>query len=873
MKHIEATVMVKEQPDRKSSVIYQNRKLIIQFLFTVLFIYMSAWFIRHEKPEIGNVKQILGEARIAWMIAGIALVAVYIFFRSWLYVTSFSSIGIKIGMRDAIILFLKRNFISVFLPAGGISSLIFFTSSIEKKGVTKSQIFFASSINAFSGILTVVIVAIPAFFFVVTGDPGTGRWLALAGVSLLLAMMAAIFYSVMKKTAIYRLIIRILPQSALMLDEIGSHRIKAGPFINTILISLVVEVIGIIHVFIAISALGFTPSLQASVMSYIIVVVFQIISPFLKGLGAIEVSMSYILTRFGFTTVEAIAITMLFRFFEFWLPLISGLLSFVAKADRILLRILPAVLIFALGLVNIISVLTPAMPERLRLLSDFLFIDIISISNSFVLITGLLLLLTAVFMLRGLRTSWWLALGLCIVSAIGHMTKGIDYEEASVAVLVIGALLATRKEYHIRPDPKLESVGLQTAILSIAVVMVFGITGFYFLDNNHFNTEFSFRDSLIYTLQNFFLFGSKDLLPADSFARDFLNLIKISGAGTMSFLVYTLARPYILRQEPSEEEKTRAATLIQKYGSSSLDYFKTYPDKLIFAPEGLNAFISYRISRNFAVVLEDPVAENELAMKKCIRAFSRFCYENSLKDIYYRVPKESLHIYNELSRKSLFIGQEAIVDLSSFSLEGGEKKSLRNALNKVKAEGYTTHTYNPPLPDGLVQRLKAVSIEWLRLTGRQEIVFSQGMFVDKEIKNQAVITVENREELVAAFLNIIPDYAKNEGTYDLQRKTATSPNGVMDSIIIEMFNYFRSAGIRYVNLGFAPMSGVNDPHNFPERSMKFAYEKIRSFSHYKGLRDYKEKFNPEWKDKYLVYSHDYDLLRIPAALSGVIKPG
>ncbi|MGE5420887.1 MAG: phosphatidylglycerol lysyltransferase domain-containing protein, partial [Chloroflexota bacterium] len=288
-------------------------------------------------------------------------------------------------------------------------------------------------------------------------------------------------------------------------------------------------------------------------------------------------------------------------------------------------------------------------------------------------------------------------------------------------------------------------------------------------------------------------------------------------------------------------------------------------------PEGLNAFISYRISRNFAVVLENPVAEDEPAMKKCIRAFSRFCYENSLKDIYYRVPKESLHIYHELSRKSLFIGQEAIVDLSTFTLEGGEKKSLRNALNKVKAEGYTIHIYNPPLRDGLVQKLKAVSQEWLRLTGRQEIVFSQGMFIDLEIKNQVVITVENKEELVAAFLNIIPDYSKDEGTYDLQRKTAASPNGVMDSVIIEMFNYFKSAGIRYVNLGFAPMSGVNDPHNFPERSMKFAYEKIRSFAHYKGLREYKEKFNPDWKDKYLVYSHDYDLLSIPAAISGVIK--
>ena len=72
-------------------------------------------------------------------------------------------------------------------------------------------------------------------------------------------------------------------------------------------------------------------------------------------------------------------------------------------------------------------------------------------------------------------------------------------------------------------------------------------------------------------------------------------------------------------------------------------------------------------------------------------AFSKYSYDNGLKDIYYRVPKESLPVYYELSKKSLFIGQEGIVDLNSFTLEGGEKKSIRNALNKIKDQGYTTH--------------------------------------------------------------------------------------------------------------------------------------------------------------------------------------
>jgi len=409
-------------------------------------------------------------------------------------------------------------------------------------------------------------------------------------------------------------------------------------------------------------------------------------------------------------------------------------------------------------------------------------------------------------------------------------------------------------------------------VLGMAAVMLYGVIGFYYLDKRHFHIDFNIFQSFRYTLQNFFLIGSNDLVPYDAFARDFIYMIKISGFASISFLIYSLVRPYVFRITPTVEEISRAKSLTQQFGNSALDFFKTYSDKFIFSPSEINAYISYRVNRNFAVVLENPVAENSEEMKRCIVSFSKYCYENGLREIYYRVPKESLTIYSELSKKSLFLGQEGVVDINSFSLEGGDKKSIRNALNKINEQGYTTHINAPPLRDGLIQKLKAVSDEWLKLSEREEIIFSQGMFVEKEIKEQTVISVENNEEKIIAFLNVIPDYVKNEGTYDLLRKTADAPNGIMDYILVELFKYFKASGIQYVNLGFAPMSGLDDPHTFTEKSMKFAYEKIRSFSHYKGQRDYKDKFNPNWNDKFLIYSNDYDLLQVPGVLANVIKP-
>jgi phosphatidylglycerol lysyltransferase len=619
-------------------------------------------------------------------------------------------------------------------------------------------------------------------------------------------------------------------------------------------------------------ALNFHPSILAAVLGYIVSVVFLIVSPFLRGLGAIEVSMTYVLIRFGFGNVDAIAITFLYRFFEFWTPLLVGIVAFLAKLNKLLMRIFPAFFLLVLGIINIISVLTPAIHERLIILKGILPVEAIHVSNYLVLTAGLFLLVTAAFLLKGLRTAWYFSIFLSFISLVGNMTKAIDFEESTIAMLAIIVLVCTRKEYYIKTNPRMRNVGLQTSVLTAAATLIYGIVGFYFLDKKHFNIDFNILQSLRYTVQNYFMIGSDELIPASKFAGNFLLSINVSGFFSIAFLIYTFVRTYVPQENVTEDELELANDLLKKYGNSSLDHFKTSSDKMIFFSEDKKAFISYGISGNFAVVLENPVAENDEELKKCITEFDLYCYESGMKSIYYRVPEESLEIYHQLRKKDLFMGQEGIVNLSTFSLCGGARKPMRNAINKVVDRGYKATIHTAPVKDGILQKIKSVSDEWLQDMGRSEIIFSQGMFVWEELKLQTIITVENEEEKIIAFLNVIPDFAKDEATYDLIRKTKDAPNGVMDFILIELFNYLKSQNIPYVNLGFAPMSGLDDPHTFPEKSMKFAYEKIRSFSNYKGLREYKEKFDPEWHNKYLIYQHDYDLLQVPTVLTNVIKP-
>ena len=154
----------------------------------------------------------------------------------------------------------------------------------------------------------------------------------------------------------------------------------------------------------------------------------------------------------------------------------------------------------------------------------------------------------------------------------------------------------------------------------------------------------------------------------------------------------------------------------------------------------------------------------------------------------------------------------------------------------------------------------------------KEMIFAQGMFDEKLIKDQDIIAIRDEQDKLVAFMNIIPDFAPGECTYDLIRKTADAPGGCMDALIIELINYAKSKNLSFLNLGLVPMSGISQPDNTAEMVVKYAFEKIRRFRHYQGLREFKEKYASSWVNKYLVYENDFDLFQLPAALNKVMQP-
>jgi phosphatidylglycerol lysyltransferase len=336
----------------------------------------------------------------------------------------------------------------------------------------------------------------------------------------------------------------------------------------------------------------------------------------------------------------------------------------------------------------------------------------------------------------------------------------------------------------------------------------------------------------------------------------------------VSFILYSLVTPYFSKPYNSEEDRLRAKDILSRYGKSALDYFKVYPDKFFFFDDDRDGFISFKVTRHFAFVLENPVCKDENAFIKLVNDFDRFCDENGFVSVYYRVPQHTLEIYKSLKKKSMIVGEEAIVDLTTYTLEGGKMKTTRSAINRLTSEGYDIKIYEAPVKEGVLQKLEHVSDDWLEELNQKEVAFTQGVFDRSILKEQTIITVENAEEKVVAFLNIIPDYAPGETTYDLIRKVQDAPNGVLDMLLAKTFLYLKQKGYQSVNMGLAPLSGIEGV-NLTERTIRYAYENLKAFGHFKGLRKYKDKFFPRWEKKYLVYSHNYHLLQIPGALKRV----
>jgi lysylphosphatidylglycerol synthetase-like protein (DUF2156 family) len=110
----------------------------------------------------------------------------------------------------------------------------------------------------------------------------------------------------------------------------------------------------------------------------------------------------------------------------------------------------------------------------------------------------------------------------------------------------------------------------------------------------------------------------------------------------------------------------------------------------------------------------------------------------SLGDAIWQTLPDFLPVYRRLGFRRLKLGDDAIVDLPTFSLAGGENKTFRKTVNRMENQGVQILYQEPPIPDEILAQARAVSDEWLPMPGRRELGFTQGMFEPDYVRSTPI---------------------------------------------------------------------------------------------------------------------------------------
>lgn len=268
--------------------------------------------------------------------------------------------------------------------------------------------------------------------------------------------------------------------------------------------------------------------------------------------------------------------------------------------------------------------------------------------------------------------------------------------------------------------------------------------------------------------------------------------------------------------------------------------------------EKLVAFL-YQIVNNKIIVMGEPFGDRAY-LDEALSDFIDKSYIKSLNPVFYEVGEKFTLNLHDYGFDFMKFGENALIDLGEFSLAGRKKSSLRNILNRFEKDGYKFEILDPPYDDKLLDRLEIISDKWLK--GREEKGFSLGFF-DRDYLNESRLgLVYDKEGDVTAFTNIMPNYDPDVMTIDLMRyDTEMNVNSMMDYLFLNLFLKAQEEGMKYFNLGMAPLANVGKYKSayLSERVAAFIYGHADSIYPFKGLRNYKSKYASLWEPRYTCF--------------------
>ncbi|MDB5368711.1 MAG: oxacillin resistance-associated protein FmtC [Roseomonas sp.] len=524
------------------------------------------------------------------------------------------------------------------------------------------------------------------------------------------------------------------------------------------------------------------------------------------------------------------------------MPRFLGVLAFAAGTALLLGGIAPPVVGFepGFGLPN----LPQPLFEASHLLSS---------------VGGLALLFVAYGLVHRLDAAWWLALLLAGAGLVLSAARGSGLLELSLLALLGVALLTSRRRFDRRANMFTPSL---TPGWWLAVACVVAAATWLLF--------FAHRD-VEYSRQLWWRFELDENAPRAMRA----TLATVLMAGAIG--LWSLLRPAQSRTaRPTSEELARAVAVAERQDRADANLVRMGDKALLTTPEG-DAFIMYGRRGRSWIALFDPVGPREHRVELVWR-FVEMADAQGGRAAFYQVRPDALPLYIDAGLQPLKLGEAARVRLEAFELKGKARQPLRSAINRAEREGMTFEILRPSEVPPVLPDLEEVSRLWLEQHKAREKAFSLGAFEPAYVTSQPVALVRGADKRIIAFATLLDTpHARTDMSVDLMRHRPDMPPGTMDFLFTRLLLVAKEQGYAFFDLGMAPLSGLAAHRLAPiwYRLGGLVFRRGERFYNFRGLRAFKEKFDPVWEPRYLCTAGGLDpwvvLADVAALQSGGLR--
>ncbi|MBV9665066.1 MAG: DUF2156 domain-containing protein [Actinobacteria bacterium] len=528
-------------------------------------------------------------------------------------------------------------------------------------------------------------------------------------------------------------------------------------------------------------------------------------------------------------------------------------------------RVAATVIAFA-GVLDLTSAVTPPLAERLHSVERLVPLAVPQTAAALVAISGVALLALARGIRRGQRHAWLAAVALLGGSAALHIVKGGDVEEAFVALAVAAYLLRHRRAFAAGVDRASVWRGLQViASAGVIAVTVGTIAAEVFTQGTR---RLPWTRALA-GVAGRLVHDTSIVLPDR--VGDFLTpALGLLGPALLIAAGWLVFRPVVskrLHRPAGDSDAGKARDIVRRYGADTLAYFALRDDKHHFFWG--DSVVSYAVYSGVCLVSPDPIGPAS-EREPVWAAFHRFADDNGWSVAVLGATEEWLPVYRTSGMRELYVGDEAVVDCTRFELEGGHRKSLRQAVNRIAKYGYTAAFYDPAhLEPELKGRLLGMMGESRR--GQVERGFSMtlGRVFDPVDEGLLLVVAFGPDGDPVAVCQYVPAPGIDGYSLDLMRRShGEHPNGLLDFLVVRTIEHVRERGMRGLCLNFATMRAVlagETGTSLTQRVERWFLRRMSDSMQIESLWKYNAKFDPEWHPRYAVYDAPENVL--PAALA------